>query len=254
MAKDLHSHILPKLDDGAESWEESLAIAREAVSDGVTNLVATPHYGRISSPDVIKKSRDLIKQLQKRLNEENIPLEVELGFEVFLSFETLEKIKTEGEKLTIGRTKFVFIEFSFLFLYPNATQMIETIVESGFIPIIAHPERNETLASRPELLYDLIKAGALSQVNTGSLLGDFGARAKKAGFLFLEHSLAHVVATDAHNTSSRPPVFSPAIKALKKHFSDEEIEVFIERNPSLILQGETPKFFPQPIKRRKFLL
>ncbi len=254
MAKDLHSHILPKLDDGAKNWEESLTIARAAVTDGVSTIVATPHYGRISEPEVIEKSENLIEELREKLKRENIDLEVKLGFEVFLSFETLERIKTEGEALAIRDTRFIFIEFPFLFLYPNVTSMIETIVESGFIPIIAHPERNDTLASRPELLYDLIKAGALSQVNTGSLTGGFGSRARKAGFLFLENSLAQVVATDAHNATSRPPLFSPAIKALKKHFSDEEIKIFVEENPSLILQGEKPSFFPQPIKRRKFLL
>ena len=251
---DIHNHLLPEVDDGAESWEESISMAQIAEKDGISTIVLTPHYGRASNYRNISEVRDKFETLKETLKRNNINIELKLGFEVFLSIETIQLIKQEGQILTIDSTRFIFVEFPFDFLYPNSKLLINWVLDSGLIPIIAHPERNSYFTSKPQLLFEMIEIGALSQVNIGSLQGVFGEKAKKYALFFLKNMWAQLIATDAHNTKSRPPVLSSAFKLLSREMSEFEIQLFVSKNPASILENKMPEFYPEKPKRRNILI
>lgn len=201
---DLHSHILPGIDDGARDWDEALRMAREAVTNGVNKIIATPHHknGVYINESVAVIS--LVNKLNQLLMEENIPLSVYPGSETQIYGDFIKELK-EKQFLTLNNTKkYVLLELPFSDVPRYTEQLIFDIQMAGLIPIIAHPERNQEIRENPIKIYQLVTRGALTQITTSSLLGSFGKDIQKFAFEMVDNNLAHLIATDAHRpTGSR---------------------------------------------------
>lgn len=252
---DLHCHILPGLDDGAQSMEEALEMARMAVQDGMTDIVATPHtYNGL----YLNRAVDILKavdDLQQALDRESIPLRIHPGAEVHVHAECIEHILS-SEILTIcnGR-KYLLLELPFHHIPRFTDDLLYELKIQEIIPIIAHPERNAVLCERPNILVNWIQEGALAQLTAGSLLGHLGERAKSVAEYMVEHGLVHVIASDAHNTRRRRPELRAAYLALAEKFSPELAECFKE-NARIILRGESLQIespIARPKKKKKWL-
>ncbi len=244
---DLHCHILPGADDGPRSLEESLAMATLAVKDGIQVVVATPHTlnGIYSNPlnEIIEK----VNSLQKSLFENNIDLVLHVGADVHLYPHLLDRI-TSGDAPTINAAgKFILLELpSMTILKKEVKDEIFHLKLNGITPIITHPERNDIIQNDPEILYEFISMGALSQITAMSLTGDFGMRAKHSSGILLKHRLAHIIASDAHSSDNRPPLLSHAVeKAAEILANNEEAECMVTEIPSAILSGKMPDI-PEP--------
>lgn len=249
---DLHCHILPGLDDGAQTLEDSLAMARLALKDGIDTIVATPHLfkGGATLPEedsFAGKKRELESALQG----ERIAVSLKMGAEVRVSHTLMSEVERNRKRLVINDSAYMFIEFPTDHVFPSVRGLVFELMSAGVLPIIAHPERNAVLARRPELLYDLVRMGALAQANRGSFLGLYGRMAADAAGLFLKYNLIHFIASDGHNTGSLAPILSDAVKRAELLVGSEGALALVDANPRAVLEDREVPYLPSPVDPRK---
>lgn len=235
---DIHSHILPGVDDGSPDMEESLEMLRMAAESGVKAIAATPHtnipgmfenyYG-----SEIKRAFDALK-LEIAQNE--IPVQLFAGMEVFATRELPDLLK-EGRVLTLNSTRYFLTEFSFDEEIWFCDSILDECAEAGFIPVIAHPERYYFVREYPQIVCTWREKGYGIQVNKGSLLGRFGMAVKRTANLLLEHDLVSCVASDAHSSQFRTPHMAEVEDFLIRNYGRTYTTLLLEDNPKKILSG-----------------
>lgn len=250
---DIHSHILPGIDDGAQTVEDSIAMARMAVQEGIQKMIATPHHknGKYENRKI-----DIISQvveLNEILIKEGIPLEILPGQETRIYGEVLKDYKY-NEILTLNDGgKYLFMELPSGNVPRYTEQLLMDIQFERLTPIIVHPERNQELIQNPELLYNFVKNGALTQVTAGSVSGAFGKTIQKFAIQLVESNLTHFISSDAHNITSRSFKMNEAFDVVEKKFGVDWIDLFLD-NAELLAQGKVIyKEIPEKIKQKKIL-
>jgi len=249
---DIHSHILPGIDDGAKTVEDSLEMAKLAVEEGVHTIIATPHH---KNSKYINRKLELlpkVEELNRHLQEANILLTVLPGQETAINGDLLEDYQN-GEILPLNQTQYLFVELPSSHVPRYTKKLLFDLQLKGLIPIIVHPERNQEIHERPEKLYELIEKGALAQLTAGSLCGKFGKKIKSFSEQLIEANLVHFIASDAHNVGSRAFHMSNAFDIVRSKYGLDYNDMFIE-NAELMVEGlNVYKEMPQPIKKKKFL-
>ncbi len=234
---DIHAHILPSLDDGPETIEESVELCKVAEEDGIKAIVATPH----SKDGVYEtKSADILKavdELNLKLKENQIDIKILPGAEVHISEGLVESIKS-GDVLTINNGgKFVLFELPFLFIPPGTDKFIFNLTDNGIVPIIAHVERLSAFQRNPELVEQLVKIGARVQVNAHGLTKRANRRERKCAEWLLKNRLVHFIASDTHSLKGRPPILSKALESAARIVGEEEARALVCHNPEQIING-----------------
>jgi len=192
---DIHSHIIFNVDDGSESFDETLKMLEEAKSVGVETVFATPHFmDHVLNPE---KTMNNFRMLLDKACE--IGVDVKLGFEVILHPLLLKRIEI-AEQHTMNETEYILVEFPFNSSFDLSRKVLSQIQKRGLIPIIAHPERIEVLMKKRRLIRELKESGCLIQVNAGSITGFYGEKARTVVQQIIEDKLADFVASDAHKT------------------------------------------------------
>lgn len=230
---DLHSHILPELDDGSQSLEESLAMARMAVQSGVTVMVATPHCMDDRAQQVYAAWR----LLREALRDTEIPLKLYLGMEIFGTADTVRLLRA-GRLFPLNGSQYPLIEFSFRSTGEEETQILYQVLRAGYRPLVAHPERYGYVRENPELINLWTKMGCLLQVNRGSLLGRFGPGAQRMAAELVERGFVTAVATDAHSLRVRTPWMKDIQTLLSQEYSPQLARKLLLQNPQHILRNE----------------
>jgi protein-tyrosine phosphatase len=250
---DIHSHILPGIDDGAQTIEDAIAMANAAASEGITKIIATPHHKNGSYENPKQKILQHVDHLNAVLKERNIPLTVLPGQEVRIYGDILKDYEN-GELLTLtNESPYLFIEFPSNHVPRYAEQLLFDIQMKGIVPIIVHPERNAEISENPELLYQFVKRGALTQLTAASVAGYFGKKIKKFALQTIEANLAHFIASDAHNITNRAFHMQEAYQMIQKEFGAGMVYFFHE-NAELLVDGKTVyRNQPERIKKKKFL-
>jgi len=246
---DIHCHLLPEMDDGASSWDESLAMARLAVADGIQTIVATPHqlgtYAKNDGATIRKRT----KQFQQLLHEQNVPLVVLPGAEVRIEPDMVAGLKAGKLVSLADRQKHVMIELPHS-LYFSLDGLLEQLRRSGMTAILAHPERNGGLLRNPRLVASLVEQGCLMQVTAASLLGTFGSSCQQMAERLLQQGLVHVIATDAHGPRNRRPLMRQAFEHLGKIVGKETAVSLCCHNPARIAKGQEIETQPTPSPKR----
>lgn len=236
---DLHAHILPGIDDGAKSWEDTLEMARLSLDDGVTCIVATPHM--MPDGEYCNRATDVLPKVEEakaRLAEERIPLELVAGGELYLS-PHVEAGVNSGELLTYGNQKrYVLVELPGFEVPPFCERVLFQLQVKGVRPILAHPERNVGLRQEFERLAEWVKRGLLLQVNARSLLGESGSRAQRFAEELLEWRMVHFLASDAHGVRRRPPGLAKAKEHAARIAGRDVADALVHSNPGRVLAGE----------------
>ena len=231
---DLHVHLLPGWDDGAGTLEEARAMADIARRDGIMKIAVTPHIFRMTRHEGDWAGlADRTARFKEAAGE--FPCEIYWGAEVFVQPDIVESLR--GHDLTINGSAYFFIEFAAEALLPGAKEFLFDVMLEGFIPIISHPERNAEFQARPRLLYEIVKMNCLAQVTAKSILGGFGPEAKRAAEVFLKHNLAHIIASDAHDTGARPPRLRRAVEEAAKITGRAKAEALVTDIPQAILEN-----------------
>lgn len=249
---DIHSHILPGIDDGAQDEQASIAMAKQAVAEGIHTIIATPHHKN----GQYENNKDAILQAVEKLNQvllaQSIPLTILPGQELRMNGDILADYDA-GELLTLNQTKYLFIEFPTGHVPRYAEQLLYDIQLKDLVPIIVHPERNQELMTTPNMLYQFVKKGALTQVTAASLTGGFGKKIKKFTHQLIEANLTHFIASDAHNVTTRSFKLRQAYDEMRNNYNQDVVYMFME-NAELLIEGkQVYKDIPEKVSTKKFL-
>ncbi|RXZ83401.1 protein tyrosine phosphatase [Paenibacillaceae bacterium] len=199
---DIHTHLLPGIDDGAATWEDSLALARAAVQEGVASVIATPHHATTRYTNEADDIVRLTQEANERLQLAGIPLQVLSGQEIRVHDDLLDAW-SRGELLTLGGSMYILLEMPASSIPRSMPDLIHELKLLGLKPIIAHPERNAEVARHPASFAALVEAGAYGQMTAHSLLGGFGGGIQRIAWTLCSSGLIHVISSDVHNLQPR---------------------------------------------------
>lgn len=250
---DLHCHILPSKDDGPKSFEESIKMAEKAVSEGILTVVATPHHKNEKYLNEKSRIIESVNQLKRLLIEKEIPLEILPGQEPRIYGELLEDYRSDKILTLNNNHKYLLVELPSNQVPQYTDKLLYDIQTEGIIPVIVHPERNSRFIQDPNILYEFVNRGAITQVTASSLTGHFGKKIKKFAYELVENNLTHVIASDAHNLSGRDFRMKETFELVEKEWGREHLYIFNE-NANAIVNGKSCiKLQPELIKKKRFL-
>lgn len=234
---DLHCHILPGVDDGAQTMQDSLDMARLAVEEGITHILVTPHHMNRNWMNDKHSVIELMKEVQNEIDNEYIPLTLFPGQEVRLYGEILEDIE-KNKILFVDEThQYVLIEFPTSTIPSFSERLFYELQASGKTPIIVHPERNRFFQEQPNKLKSFVDKGALAQLTAASYTGELGKKIRKLSKQLIEANLVHFIASDAHNTTNRAFHMKTAYDLLAKEYGRGKKNEFHQVTKDL-LNGE----------------
>ena len=239
---DVHTHVLPEVDDGARSWEMSVHMCHMAAEDGVTHMVATPH----ANDEYFYDRAALQAALDELARRVGPILTFSLGCDFHFSYENLTRLEQSPHTYTIGETRYLLVELSDFSIPPWVTTKLHELLLRGLRPIITHPERNMILQKRPEQVLQWAEMGCAVQITANSLSGRWGERASKISHWLLQRNAVHIVASDCHNVEGRPPVLSSARKVVEQEYGAEVAQALVTDNPQAIVTGLDMPYLPQP--------
>jgi len=251
---DLHSHILPGLDDGARTMEDSLAMAEDAIADGITHVVATPHASS-DYPFNYRYVRDELKKLSAKLEGR---LTLASGCDFHLNHENLLALRKDPRPFCINQKDYLLVEFNDFSIPPPLDQTLHELHLAELHPIVTHPERNGILRTHPERLQKWVAQGCYVQITAGSLTGVFGPSPQQCAWNWLTGGLAHFISSDAHNTARRPLKLKFAYDAVAAQLGEERARFLLIDNPMAAFDGLPLPYVPeiasdfQPRRRKRF--
>lgn len=227
---DIHCHILPEIDDGPHDIEISVKMASIAAHDGIRTIIATPHTDgiRVGREKVTAK----VDELNRRLAEESIPLEILAGYE--LPYHLVAELAATH---TLAASKYVLLEFPHAYVPFDAASTIYNLAGQGLQPIIAHPERNGSVMARPDILMDLVDAGGLCQLTASSITGEMGPDPQRCAYYLLNNGLAHFIATDSHSPHFRAPILTKAHAMATRLLNRQQADRLTKSNPARITES-----------------
>jgi protein-tyrosine phosphatase len=244
---DIHAHILPGIDDGADTIETSLEMLKIAEEDGIKRIIATPHYYTGHFETDYKEVVKLVKDLTITAQENNINIEILPGQEVFLDNNTINQYKSEIIS-TINNSKYMLVELPFNEIPSYTFDMIYELRVQGITPIVAHPERYSYIVNKPSTINQFIDEGCLFQITSGSIMGMFGKSVQKTAETLITHRICHFVASDAHTINKRCPKVKKSFDTIS--VLDKELFDMLTNNVECCLKNTDIKQGLQKIKAR----
>lgn len=232
---DIHCHILPGIDDGPATIDESVALAEEAVANGLTDIVATPHLNLDLFPFSLSACQKAQRDLRETLINENIPLEIHLGAEVKADPTIVEGLRA-NEVPTLAGGKYVLIEIPFEIIPAFTRELVFKIQLLDLVPILAHPERNIRIQDNPDLLRPFIDSGCWTQINSTSITGYLGKASQDCAFELLAKEWVNVIASDSHEVGNRGPNFKNAVALAAKYTGVREAQKLVRGNPAKVIE------------------
>ncbi len=233
---DLHCHILPGIDDGAKTLDDSIALLRYAIDDGITHVVCTPHiqFGRFNNN--IKTISTAFYALKEQVNLNNLAIELAFAAEVRICPEIMPLAK-QNKLPFIGRWQendVLLLELPHNHIPAGTDQLIKWLHNNNILPMIAHPERNQDIHTDYTKFKQLTKLNCLFQLTAGSICGDFGEKAQQIAKKILKDGYATIIATDAHNLKRRPPKLAAAKKIAAQLIGEQQAHQLVYTTPKLI--------------------
>jgi protein-tyrosine phosphatase len=238
---DIHSHVLPGLDDGSRSLEQSVAMIRIAAETGTTDLVASPHANLEFQFDP-----ERVEQRLAELEKAGGGVRLHRGCDFHLYFDNIHDALAHPTKYTINHKGYLLVEFPDLLIAKSTPEVFSQLLQSGMTPIITHPERNFLLHKRMPELESWIDSGCLVQVTAQSLLGRFGAEARGVAQQLMKRGLVHFIASDAHDEEDRTPRLDLAYKLVADRYGQERAELLFVTNPRAVIEGQPLPEQPPP--------
>lgn len=230
---DMHSHILPNIDDGSRSIEETLNLIEEAKNVGFTKIVLTPHYIEGYYEKQEKERVELIEEIYSKVKN----IELYNANEVYIS-ENIIKFLQEKKISKINNTRYLLFEMPINIKPMNLYEVVYEMLQHKITPILAHPERYTFVYKDPNMIYDLIQKGVLMQANYGSVIGLYGKKAELIVKKFLQNNMIHVLGSDTHRENSIYKKIPEIVNKLKKLIGKETLNILSETNPMKILNDE----------------
>lgn len=241
---DIHCHILPGIDDGADSLETSVAMAEMAIEDGVTHIIGTPHAHPEYpfKPDIAKKR---CEELQAKFQDRLI---FATGCDFHLSFENLQEIRQRPERFTLNQKNYLLVEFADYSVPPAMDEALHRLQLAGLHPIITHPERNPLIRTNPDRLFQWLKQGCYSQITAQSIEGKFGRTTQECSERWLAAGAVHFVASDAHNVTTRPLRLKACFEKVARTHGEDLARALFVGNPLAAFEGRPLPVVPELVE------
>ena len=246
---DFHSHIIPEIDDGSRSIEETMLLLSEAKKVGFTKIISTSHYmnDRFEFDEANRKI--LLEAIKMGANKLGVDIELCLGSEIYATYDIVELLK-EHQASTINGTNYVLMELPMQSELPNLKNIIYNLLGNGYKPIIAHPERYEYVKEDPNWVIDYIELGVLFQSNYASILGWYGKTAQSTVKKLLKNNMVHFLGSDVHRAETVYKEMPTILEELEKVIDIEKLEELTTTNANLVLQNK-PIYTEIPNKIKK---
>lgn len=234
---DMHSHILPNIDDGAKSIEETYNLLNEAQQVGFKAVITTPHYIEGYYESEVSLRRDIINQICEKLKNNNKKIRVYLGNEVYLSENIIQGLQEE-KICSINNTDYILFEMPLTIEPMNLYDIIYEMLQHKLKPILAHPERYTFIQKNPQIVCDLIQKEVLMQANYASIIGKYGKRAQITLKKLLRNNMIHFLGTDTHRQNTIYPKIPQILIKLNKVIGQAKLEELTTTNPQLVLDNK----------------
>ncbi|WP_217635185.1 tyrosine-protein phosphatase [Paenibacillus sp. yr247] len=244
---DTHCHILPCMDDGAESMEEAIVMARYALQCGINALVATPHHANGRYENDAIKIKNAVNIFKGELKQQGINLIVHAGQEVRVNKYVMDDLMS-GKILTLNESQYILLELPSKGIPSYFDELLHELRVIHLTPVIAHPERNAEFLKYPSRLREYVESGVICQATSHSLSGVFGNKIKKFAFELCKQNLIHVIGSDAHNTSTRQGNLGQVLSDIRAVLGEERAQYYLE-NAALLIKGEA--IINQSFNRKK---
>jgi protein-tyrosine phosphatase len=240
---DTHLHILPGIDDGPETLQEALALAEVLVQEGIHTAFATPHYNDEFVHSSVTEVQGRVNELQRELEQHNIPLRIFAGHEALIQPGLVEDIQS-GRLATLNGSRYLLLELWNSAWLPETERVIFQLRVHGFVPLLAHVERYRAFQKDPERLVALERQGMLAQLTASSLIGMQGNTARRCAETLLKKGLIHCIASDAHGLYKRPPSVAHGLQRATEIVGQEQVYKMVEEWPATIVNNEEYSVMP----------
>jgi protein-tyrosine phosphatase len=243
---DIHSHILPGIDDGAQSLDESLAMLEVAAANGTTDIVATPHANSSYAYD----EETVDKLIGELSSQASASIKIHRGCDFHLNFDNLSSALKHPGRFTVNGGRYLMVELPDLASLPVMRTVVDRLLDARIVPIITHPERNSPLCSNLPELQTWVRDGCLLQVTALSFSGRFGQTAQRTTETLMNSAMVHFVASDAHDCVDRSPNLAPAYQHVTQHWGRETADALFIDHPMAVVMDE-PIFVAAPRPPKK---
>lgn len=239
---DIHNHVLIGIDDGPQTEEAAVGLLKQAIENGITDIIATPHHhsGAFLNPrsKVVERMEELIKIIENH----QLDIKVYPGQEIRINGDMVNELQS-GVSIPLNQSQYVLVEFSFTDVPNYVENLLYDLQMKGYIPIIAHPERCKPIIKNTDRLYEIVEKGAIAQITASSITGGLGEDLKKASLKMIENNLAHVISSDAHSADIRPFLLTEAYEVVSKELGENFTET-LQFNAEAILHNKEVKVKP----------
>ncbi len=254
---DIHSHILPNIDDGARSIEETFNLIKEAQKAGFEAIISTSHYMENYYETDVPEREVWVKAICENLQTKNIETNLYLGNEIYFSDNIIELLE-QRKASTINDTSYVLFELPLNAEPMNLYDVVYEMLQYKLVPILAHPERYSYVQKDPDLVYDLIEKGVLMQANYGSIIGQYGEKAQIIVRKFFENNMVHFLGSDVHRPNTIYPKIPQILREIESIIGSEKLEELTTKNPKLLLNNkkieiEEPTDFKLTLKEKMII-
>ena len=245
---DIHCHPLARVDDGPETFDVSVAMCKLAAEDGITHLVATPHFNYQFTFDS-ERNQNKSAELQAAIGE--VP-KLLLGCDFHISYDNVQRLTSDdARQFTINQAQYLLIELDDHFVPQQFDQILYNLQVAEVIPILTHPERNPVFRRKPDLVSKWVARGCLVQVTAQSYLGGFGDQPQRLAERWLKQNLIHFFASDAHDEHHRPPLLSSCYRRVTEEHGEEVAARLLVKNPEAVINGQALPPAPEPVDLKK---
>jgi len=245
---DIHTHILPGLDDGARYRKTALDMMRVAAESQTGHIIATPHFIPGKSEVLPQSICDSCNELQSLADDNGLNLRIYPGCEVFISPE-LPDLYDASLICTLGNSRYILVELPMMSVPPYTESVLYKLQLKGLTPIMAHPERNREIMKKPDILKEMMERGILVQMNTGSLAGIHGREVERFARRLLAGGLVHFIASDAHSTGVRKPDLRKAAVFVEEEYGKELADLLLVENGLAVLENRPAKTL-EPVQNK----
>lgn len=248
---DTHSHVLYGLDDGAQTLEESFAILRAYEAQGVRHVITTSHAhkGKLHAP--CTEINRVMNELNKVVLDAQINVTLHTGHEITIFESLVEKLEAK-ELYTLANSRYVLVELPSTFIPHFTLDVFQQLFQRGYVPVIAHPERNQLFMDDTKRLEDFIRLGVFTQVTTGSIVGNYGKDVQNCAWDLLDRQLIHLIGSDVHNVTKRHVNFQEAATLFRKKRKEDYFEFLNENNERLFENRQVIALEPTTPKKKKW--
>ena len=235
---DIHTHILPGIDDGAADIYDTLDMLAIAAEGGTSTIVATPHANLRGYYDNYydEHYRELLQTVREAARREQLPITILPGMEVYATSDLLRQLD-RGGLITLNGSRYLLLEFDFGIEPDRAEELLRLVTGRGLVPVVAHAERYECVMEEPEVVRRWRSTGAAIQINSGSLAGLFGRRVRHTAYALMDRRYPDVIASDAHSPRGRNPYLADAWEVLPEEYPREYIYALLKKNPRAIVEN-----------------